>query len=289
MTTNILDGNADGEPATGASADNPGTSPASAPPPSAAPIGADGVFSDGWTAILPEDMRENPSLQGYRSLPDLAKSLINTKRMVGADKARFLFAPNENSTHEERREFYQKLGCPESPDKYEIKLPEGSTPDERMQSHFAKIAHERGLNNEQFQSLVDGYNDYQVELAKLAQLEADERFDNGVKQLQQEWRSSYDEKLQTANRAVKEFGLTEFLSEKGLQNDPDMVKVMYKIGSMLLESKGPDTFAGGSANGSVRQQIDAIRNDRNHPYHHRDMPGHDQAVALVTQLYNKLS
>ena len=251
-------------------------------------VGADGAFTEGWTKVLPEELRENPSLQGFKSLQDLAKSLVNTKRMVGADKARFLFAPNENSTPEERREFYAKLGCPESPDKYQIKLPAGAQADERMQAYFAKIAHERGLNNEQFQSLVDGYNAYQAELAQAGQLEAEAAFDAGVKQLQQEWRGNYDDNLKIANRAVQEFGLSEFLSQKGLQNDPEMVKVMHRIGSMLLESKGPDASAGGSASGSARQQIDAIRSDKNHPYHHRDMPGHDQAVALVNQLYAKL-
>ncbi len=254
-------------------------------------INPDGTFSEGWNQLLPEDLRENPSLAGFKSLPDLAKSLVNTKRMVGADKERFAFIPNENSSPEERAEFYGKLGRPESPDKYEVKMPEnlpaGMQVNEQMQQHFANIAHERGLNNDQFQAMIDGYTQYQVAQFEAQQMDMSAKFEDGVKALQQEWRGDYDKNLQIANRAVKEFGLTEFLEKKGLNNDPEMVKVMNKIGSMLLEDEGP---AAGSVSGSatVQSQIDSIRADRNHPYHHKDMPGHAQAVDTMNKLYTKL-
>jgi len=260
--------------------------------PAAGAINPDGTFSKGWDSVLSEDLRGNPSIVDFKSVSDMAKSLVNTKRMVGADKARFLFAPNENSTPEERNEFYRKLGCPESPDKYSVKLPEnlpaGMQVNEQMQQHFAKIAHERGLNNDQFQAMVDGYTQFQAAQFENMQEAQVIKFEDGVKQLQREWRSDYDQNLKTANRAVQEFGLSEFLDAKGLANDPEMVKVMHKIGSMLLESKGPDSAGDPGAAQSVQARIDSIRNDKNNPYHHKDMPGHDQAVEMMNKLYEKL-
>lgn len=272
-----------------------GAPPAAAPAAAAAPmsvVGADGAFTEGWTAVLPEDMRSNPSLAGFKSLPDLAKSLVNTKRMVGADKARFLFAPNENSSPEERADFYSKLGRPESPDKYAVEmpknLPQGMGVNEQMKEHFAKIAHESGLSNDQFKAMFDGYNQFQMQSFEQSQEQQVAKFEDGVKELQKEWRGDYDSNLKIANRAVQEFGLKDFLDQKGLSNDTEMVKVMHKIGSMLLESKGPEASNSSGASGSAQQQIDAIRADSKHPLHHRDMPGHDQAVALMQRLYEKL-
>src|SRR3990167_4888778 len=92
--------------------------PVSAP---AAPVKAD-WNSPEWKNFLPEDLRNEQSLKHINDIPAAIKSYINAQKMVGADK---FLVPNKYATDDEWNGVYAKLGRPESPDKYDIKVPEG--------------------------------------------------------------------------------------------------------------------------------------------------------------------
>src|SRR3990172_11892156 len=94
--------------------------PAPAPEPAPAPAPTD------WRAALPADLQADKSLEQFKGKdwaevgPTLAKGYVETKKMVGGS----LKVPKEDATPEEQAAFYTALGRPETPDKYETKVPE---------------------------------------------------------------------------------------------------------------------------------------------------------------------
>ena len=62
----------------------------------------DGSLADGWMEAVAEDSRDSNILGKYKTLPDLAKGLVNAQRMVGKDKVAI---PGPNSTDDEIEAF----------------------------------------------------------------------------------------------------------------------------------------------------------------------------------------
>src|SRR6185503_523723 len=74
----------------------------------------DGAFNDGWLERLPETLRGNASLKVLGSLPDLARSYVETKAMIG----RRLEAPGEKATPEQIAAWRKTVGAPDKPEGY---------------------------------------------------------------------------------------------------------------------------------------------------------------------------
>ena len=71
--------------------------------------------------------------------------------------------PNDKSTPEEWNKFYSKLGRPEAIDKYTI--PEGLEETELL-TNFKQLAFDKGLNDKQFNEIVDMFNNYEKGLVE---------------------------------------------------------------------------------------------------------------------------
>src|SRR5581483_740520 len=109
-----------------------------------------------WHASLPEDLRSNQSLGKFKDVGSLAKSYVELEKHQGGA----LRLPGEDAKPEDWDAFYNKLGRPESPDKYEVKRPElgeGIQWPEQTEKSFLQQAHKLGLNSKQAQGLMDWF------------------------------------------------------------------------------------------------------------------------------------
>ena len=70
-----------------------------------------------WRESLPEELRNDPTLQNYKDVESLAKTVVHQQKMIGSR------VPLPK-TEEEKAELYGKLGRPEEPAKYEVAVPE---------------------------------------------------------------------------------------------------------------------------------------------------------------------
>ena len=97
-----------------------------------------------WKEAISEEFREDPNIAKFTEIDALAKSYINATRMIGQDK---VAVPNNNSTDDQWNEVYDKLGRPESPEKYKLEANSDVVPlDESAIKQFAENAHQLGLN-----------------------------------------------------------------------------------------------------------------------------------------------
>tara|TARA_R100000700_G_C3163833_1_gene139315 strand:- start:805 stop:1662 length:858 start_codon:yes stop_codon:yes gene_type:complete len=215
-----------------------------------------------WRSTLPEDLRNNATLSKYSSVESLAKGYLNASSMLGKDK---LIKPN---SEDEWKAFYDEMGRPEDPAGYEfedVKAENGFEVDKEMVDKFRSVAHETGLSLNQAQKLFDWYTSTNVEQfdqyvaneeASLAESEATMR---------KEWGKAYDQKMEQALRAVRQFGgdpLVDELNATGLGNNPHLIKAFAMAGEKIM---GDQQLEGGDSNimtpEQIKEEIAAIQND----------------------------
>ena len=74
-----------------------------------------------WKDALPEEVREDPSMQAIQSVDNLAKSYVNAQKMVGSDK---IIVPNKYAEDNEWNDVFTKLGLPEKAEDYDLTFKE---------------------------------------------------------------------------------------------------------------------------------------------------------------------
>lgn len=220
--------------------------PAPAPAPSS-PDPAPAPSTD-WTAALDPDLRGLVQTKGWKGPADAIKSYTNLEKTLGADK---IPIPGKDAKPEDWDTVYNKLGRPESADKYDLgdfKPPEGLPWSADVQSAMLKEMHAAGLSNKQARHILAKYAEMQgaqwTEInGKLAQ-----SVEAATVALKKEWGSAYDAKVDVANRAFKfaagdqleAFRQIKLADGTYLGDNPIVVRAFAKLG----EAMGEDTLKG---------------------------------------------
>lgn len=196
-----------------------------APPPAAA-----------WYGEVDPDTKSYLDNKGWKSPIEAVTSYRNLERAFGAEKAgRTVVLPGDKAEASELDAFFNKLGRPDSPDKYELKAPEGA--EETTVKWFKETAHKHGLSAKQASALFDDYTAMTGTLTT-AQLEAQQaQIAQEVDGLKKEWGAAFDTKVSAARQAVKAFGL-EAETIDALEKSMGFTKVMKffdQIGAKVAE------------------------------------------------------
>jgi hypothetical protein len=216
-----------------------------------------------WVDSIPDDLRNHPSLKKFKSPGDLFKSYVNLETMVGKDKVAI---PGPNATPEEINKFYEKLGRPETPDKYELKFDdiENFTPNEEFLNSFKKWAHEEGLTNAQANSLAKKYINFEQTAMKQYSETLAEELRKAQQALKNEWGREFDERVKRAEDALDATGIDgvwEWAEKTGLLNDPTFVRIMEFYGQGLAEDKRRGGGTGGVTKESAQAELDKLLAD----------------------------
>jgi hypothetical protein len=268
-----------------------GTPAAGAPPPPPAPIVNDkGEFREGWfESFGSEELKSAPSLKNIKTLEGMTKSYLSAQRMIGADK---VVIPGEHSTPEERQEFFNRLGRPETPEGYEFpalppeRIPKGMQVNPEFEKAFANKAFELGMTKEQANKLRDWHNDVVASSFKDADVEIEKEHGSAVESLKKEWGSAYQANVDLANKVVQAFDKELKLVDLGLGNNVELVKVFAKIGKSMSEDK----LIVGEADktpGNAQTEINSIMGDSKSPYWNNDHPQHKDYVAKVQEFFRQ--
>lgn len=219
-----------------------------------------GVPPADWRASLPEDIKNEPSLKDFKDTAALAKSYVHAQRMIGQKR---LAAPDAKWTDKDWDQFYNSIGRPESPDKYgtpEVQF-EGDAKwdDEKLKA--AKIEmHKLGLTDRQAKGLLQYYAGIINGQIKGSVESRSKSYEEAERVLKEEYKDSFDSKLDTAKSVLKKFGsedLIKSLVDAGFDNDPRLVKFLVSIGSSMMEdTTGGAAGAGLQVKDSTRAQAE---------------------------------
>ena len=234
--------------------------------------------SVGWNQML-GDYAQDPSIQKFRDPKDLAKSYIELQKLVGKDKV-----PVPKS-EEELPQVLSKLGLPEKPDGYpsfgdEVNI-FGSKEDAQG---FKELAHESGLLPAQYKKLYEGLKAATQQDNELMVQERKQQATQALSQLQQEYGDNTKQKLTLAQRVFNTFSddVKESIMKSGLDVNPNFVKALASLGEYYKE----DTFVANNYSPmDAKSELEAVKNNPNHPYFHKEHPEHKAAVEKVQALY----
>lgn len=219
-----------GEPAGGGepaeqSAGDQGTNPDPAPAPTPA-----------WhDSIQDESLKAFVSGKGFKDASEAAKAL---------------------------QELEGKTAVPESPDAYELPVPDGQG--KEFAAAAATWMHEAGIPIAQAQALATKWNEYQTQQMQAYEQQRQQQDESDTRALKQEWGGQYDANIELGRRAVRSFvgqgdeaaGTLEKI--EGAIGAAETLKLFHRIGKHLGEgSLAPE--GGGMGGASAPDDPEAAR------------------------------
>jgi hypothetical protein len=241
-----------------------------------------------WKEAISEEYRSNPNIEKFTELDALAKSYINAVSMIGTDK---IPLPGKTATDEQWNEVYNKLGRPESADKYTLELKTDVAPvDENVIKGFAQNAHKLGLNNKQAQGILEFYKQTLEGSAKEMSVNMETAQAEATNMLRSEWGKTYDENLRKASSVAQTYLEPELLDTQlrdgsRLGDNPKIIKAFANIANLLSEDKIIGTEADNVLQGrEIEKEIEELTSDKQGAYWNKMHPNHTKVVNQVLAL-----
>lgn len=215
-------------------------------------INTDGTFGQLDTA--PEGVKDFVGKKNFSGIGDIIKSyneLEKFKGLQGYQPERVMVLPDKPEDVEGWNKVYNKLGKPESFDKYKFEgqFPEGITiPDEEL-AKVSEFAYTNNFSNKQFNAMIDFYNnlaksgiDLQKQQEETSQAEIKRQRDAAWSELKKEYNIIEDKQMQDlvlkAKDTVDKLGLSEVL--KDYEDNPQVIKAMIEVTKRASDSIFPD-------------------------------------------------
>ncbi|MBF0285522.1 MAG: hypothetical protein HQL51_13810 [Magnetococcales bacterium] len=269
----------------------------------------------GFHDSLPEDLRKDPTLKGFKDAAGLAKSYASLARMMGSRTP----IPDEKSDPAAMKEFrekvakvpgvailpdaadeaakaalWDKLGRPKSPSGYHIdrsSWPKDVPYDDKMEKAFLENAHKAGLTKDQVSGLSQWYHGQMGEaLATVRHMREEARKEAEIA-LRKELGPALERHLGAAHAVLREFSNDHTLREiqDGLGNHPGLIRLLGKVG-VLLQEDGATGLGGSAAPAlTVGELRSRIHTDILDPaYLDGGHPNHDAVVSRVGSYYKQL-
>ncbi len=146
--------------------------------------------------------------------------------------------------------------APSAPEKYDLKLPEGSIFDPAALEGISAFARELNLSNEATQKLVErdsqmleSFAEYYENEVKVAHQERVAQWAKDVRNDKELGGEKFTETSFLADKAMRMFATPEFkkvLNETGFGNHPELVRIFSKIGRAISEDAFTTRGAGDS-------------------------------------------
>jgi hypothetical protein len=232
--------------------------------------------------------------KGWKGPADALLSYQNLEKVFGADKAgRTILAPKSDDDADGWSGVYNRLGRPESPDKYGLPVPEGD--DGSFATAAAPVLHELGLTTRQAKGLAEWWNK-----ASAARVEAEgESFSKASEAeyaaLRGEWGAAASQNEELAKRAVlkfsKEAGLDEgsFDAMERAIGTAKVMKLFHAIGAQFREADfvASDAPSSGALNPSqAKNKVASMFADKEFMarYMHQDQRIRQSAIEEMMNL-----
>jgi len=238
-----------------------------------------------WNSGFDEDTLAYIGNKGWKGPSDIVSSYRNLEKFSGGSK-NLVELPGADADADAMSAFYNKLGRPESADKYSFELPDAG--DEELFSWFRQTAHETGLTDTQAAQLFQRWEQLSSERIEGIQQQAVQSAEADIASLKKEWGQGFDSQIASGRRAVEALGLDEGkLSEyEGKLGTAEMLKLFAALGSKM----GEDSFEDGGRSNSgfgmtpaaARAQLEDLRMDSN--FMDKYLSGDKDALSKMQRL-----
>lgn len=248
-----------------------------------------------WPEGFEQDLKEDPTLKkfvkqdGTIDYANALKSYHHAQKQIGKDK---VVIPDEKyATQEDWDAFWTKVGFTKDIDQYQVDPGEDSKLDNEFVEDFKKAAHENRIPQKQAQELLKFFNERTSNHLEKSQQEYNEKINDNIKNLKEQYGSAFEEKTGMAKRLIKDFGdenISNAVKDPAIGSNPDVVKLLVNISEKFYgEDKhvGDTAYTGALSPSEAQERIDAIYGDFSHPYHDSKHPNHKKAQEEMHRLF----
>ena len=240
---------------------------------------------------IPQEYREEKSLENINSMEDLLKGYVHAQKLVGSNK---IPVPNKHATEEDWNDVFKKLGAPDNPEDYKYNLKDVEM-DQNQVSEFNKTAHQLGLLPKQAEGLIKFYNEMNGNIAATQEEQAAQAQLNTETELKKEYGPQFAKRLDQAKKlAVSTLG-QEFLENTYLKDGSrlgDNLSVI-KAFSSLADKLSEDEIIKGDGTGymtakEIEKEISDLTQEGS-PYWNKTHPNHQKNIQEVLKLREMLT
>ena len=241
-----------------------------------------------FQSLIPEDYKEEKSLQNFSNMNDFVKSYLHSQKLVGADK---IPVPNKLATDEDWNAVYERLGRPETPDGYKYDLPKETKLEDSTLKAFSEEAHKLGLLPKQAQGIINYYNSIAEQSEQASEVNEEAARASAEAELRKEYGPAYDLKIaQARNLATNTLGSdflrnTKLADGSVLGNHPQVVRAFADLASKMSEDS---MVQGETPSVMTVKEIDSEIESLTQPgsaYWDKTHINHRKAVSEVQRLY----
>lgn len=255
-----------------------------------------------WRAALPDDLKNDATLANYKTVPEVAKALVETKRLVGSS----IRPLGQNATAEEKKQYvekllqtdpaliyapdgdedaakrlYKKLGRPEKPDEY--KFDEDAVTAAGLKPvELRALAATAGLTQKQAEALAKVMVDANLEMKRGASLEQ--------QTLDSKWGAAKEERTLAAKAAALKMGLND-QEIAGLR--PKQLEAFYNVAKAVGVNQN-EFRQHGTGNvppldrEEAKQELAKIRGNEVYWNRHKNPAEHERLTKRATELTKML-
>lgn len=243
-----------------------------------------------FQSLIPEEYREEKSLQNFNKMDDFVKSYLHSQKLVGLDK---IAVPNKHATDEDWKEVYKKLGSPETADAYKYSLPEDHQVPEDTLKSFSEEAVKLGLLPNQADGIMKYYNEVINQGLNDQNIKAEEARKISEQELRQEFGPTFDNKITGAkNLATATLG-ADFLNNTMLADGSklgDNIQIVKAFANLSEKLSEDDIVKGDTpeymTTNEITKQIASLQ-QKGSAYWDKKHPAHAVAVEEVAALIRK--
>ncbi|HET6890531.1 MAG TPA: hypothetical protein VFH31_05465 [Pyrinomonadaceae bacterium] len=208
-----------------------------------------GANAGAWyESIADQELRGFVQNRGWKDPGSLADSYRNLEKLTGVPADQILKLPKEDDV-EGWGKVYDRLGRPQTPDGYQLPVPDGVPQD------FAKAAsakfHELGLPAKQAQELTKWWNEQNASMAENMAMQREQQAEADMGELKREWGQKFDAEVETGRRAVRQFGIDP--ETLGKIEDSIGTAALMKMFNKIGKGLGEASFEGGDRGNSQPQ------------------------------------
>ena len=244
-----------------------------------------GTQATPWNAGFDEDTQAYVGAKGWQSPADLLTSYRNLEKFAGGSKA-LVELPGEDADPQKINDFYAKLGRPDSPDKYDLKMPADADP--KVTEFYKSLAHKHGLSAKQAVGLYGEWNEFITGLGQQSEADMQATSEREVLDVKKEWGQAFEQNLDAGRRAAAALGYDQSKLDamESKLGTAETLRLFATLGSKM----GEDSFAGGEREGSsfalspavAKQQIADLKLDNQ--FMGKYLSGDKDAISKMTRL-----
>ena len=200
-----------------------------------------------WFGGFQDDLKGYVQNKGFKDPAAVVESYRNLEKLVGV-KEKLLQVPDDLGS-KDMDAVWNRLGRPDAPDKYGFKAQ-----DEGFDKWAKETFHKAGLTANQAKAVIENFEAFDKQLATEAEGKFKAENELKVNDLKKEWGNAFQQNVNAAKAAAKQFGLDEAMINKmeAAIGFAPVMKMLQQIGAKVGEA---DFVGSSSTNGGVSKGI----------------------------------